>query len=225
MSAQFIMLMKTFLFKVVWFLAELSLLFKWKYIWGWSLMWTTCRWRVDDTRVRFWVRFHRQMTYVIWTSCARHLDTCLSCPISWSTTPGVILMSSAHHPQTHMLSAHHLHVICTHMSSTCHLHVICTLPWVAQFPAVLCLVSSACHLQTHMSSACHLHIICRYIHHLHSPHGPHCISCAKDTSYWCDCSSDVVPDLALLKTYCLHIIRGSLHCPYGPQLCFLSQKY
>ena len=36
---------------------------------------------------------------------------------------------------------------------------------------------------------------------------------------------DVVPDVALLKTYCLHIIRGSLCCPYGPQLCFLFQKY
>ena len=36
---------------------------------------------------------------------------------------------------------------------------------------------------------------------------------------------DAVPDVALLKTYCLHIIHGSLHCPYGPQLCFLSQKY
>ena len=27
---------------------------------------------------------------------------------------------------------------------------------------------------------------------------------------------DVVPDMALLKTYCLHIIRGSLCCPYDP---------
>ena len=36
---------------------------------------------------------------------------------------------------------------------------------------------------------------------------------------------DVVPDGALLKTYCLHIIPSSLCCPYGPQLCFLSQKY
>ena len=35
---------------------------------------------------------------------------------------------------------------------------------------------------------------------------------------------DVVPDVALLMTYCLHIIRGSHCCPYGPQLCFLSQK-
>ena len=34
----------------------------------------------------------------------------------------------------------------------------------------------------------------------------------------------VVPDVALLKTYCLHIIPSSLCCPYGPQLCFLSQK-
>ena len=36
---------------------------------------------------------------------------------------------------------------------------------------------------------------------------------------------DVVPDVALLKTYCLDIIPSSLHCPYGPQLCFLFQKY
>ena len=35
---------------------------------------------------------------------------------------------------------------------------------------------------------------------------------------------DVVPDVALLKTYCLHIIRGSLCCPYGLQVVFPVPK-
>ena len=36
-----------------------------------------CRWRADDTRVRFQVRFHWQMTYVIHTSSAHRLhDIC-----------------------------------------------------------------------------------------------------------------------------------------------------
>ena len=130
--------------------------------------------------MRFRVRFHRWMTYVIRTLSTRHPDTCLSCPISWSTTPGVICTSSTHHPQT---------------------HVVCT--------------SSAHHLHTHvirMPSACHPHTS---------------LSCPISCSTIIDVTvvPDVVPDVALLKTYCLHIIPGSLRCPYGPQLCFLSQKY
>ena len=44
------------------------LLFNWKYFWGWNLVWTMCRRHADDTRVRFRVRYHWQMTYVIRTS-------------------------------------------------------------------------------------------------------------------------------------------------------------
>ena len=73
-------------------------------------------------------------------------NTCLSCPISCSTTPGVTRTSSAHCP----------HVI--RMSSVCHLHIICT--------------SSACHLCMHVccphqdtSSAHCLQAICT------TPHG------------------------------------------------------
>ena len=143
---------------------------------------TTCRRRANDMRVRFRVRFHRQMTYVIRTSSTHHPDTCMSCLISWSTTPGVICMSSAHHLQTHMLSASHLHIICTHMSSThfpefpnfmqyyawCHLHIICR---------------HTCHLYVICTSSADTYIICTVLM------DPNCISCAKDTSYWCHCGS------------------------------------
>ena len=107
-------------------LVELSLLFNWEYFWSSCLMWTTCRWRADDMRVRSQVRFHQRMTYVIWMSSTRCLHTCLSWPISCSTTPGVIHTSSEHHPQMHMSSAHHLHIICMLSAHTCHLNAICT---------------------------------------------------------------------------------------------------
>ena len=119
---------------------------------------TTCGQGADDTRVRFRVRFHQRMTYVIQTSSTCHPDTCLSCPISWSTTPGVIHMSSAHHPQTHMLSACHLHVICTHMSSTCHPHTSLSCPIsCSTMPGVICTSSADTHI-IRMSSAHHLQI-------------------------------------------------------------------
>ena len=130
-----------------------------------------------DTHVVCTSSTHHLHRHVICIPSACHPHTSLSCPISCSTMPGVICtssadthvicMSSAHHQQTHMLSAHHPHVICIHMSSACHPHVIRTLPWVAQFPAVLCpgvictssadthviCMSSAHHLQIHTSFA------------------------------------------------------------------------
>ena len=86
------------------FSRAVALIFNWKYFGDWSLVWTTCgwhaddlqmtcRWPTDDTRVRFRMRFHWWMTYVIQ-------------------------------------------------------NVIWTLAWVAQFHAVLHLVSSACHPQS-----------------------------------------------------------------------------
>ena len=133
-------------------------------------MQTTCSQHADDMRVRFWVRFHQQMTYVIHTSSACHLDTCLSCPISCSTTPGVICTSSADTHVIRMSSAHYLQICTSFAQSSCT-------PIVFPVPKILVI------------------------------------------------DLTVVPDVALLKTYCLHIIPGSLCCPYGSQLCFLSQKY
>ena len=72
--------------------------------------------------------------------------------------------------------------------------------------------SFAHHVQMHMSSLTVLM-------------DPNCISCAKILVIDVTVVPDVVPDVALLKTYCLPIIHGSLRCPYGPQLCFLYQKY
>ena len=145
-------------------------------------------------------------------SSAHHPDTCLSCPIH-----GVLhLVSSACHPQTHV----HPHFV--HMSSAHCLHAIRISS--AHFP----------ELPNSMQyyTWCHLHIICRHTCHLQH-HLQICTAFAQ--SSWTPIvfpvpkilviDVTVVPDLALLKTYCLHIICGSLHCPYGPQLCFLSQKY
>ena len=124
-------------------------------------------------------------------------------------------MSSTHHPHVICtLSACHLHVICTHMSSACHPHVIRTLPWVAQFHAVLHLVSSAHHLQTHMSSAHHLQICTAFAQ---SSWTPFVFPVPKTLVIDVTVVPDVVPNVALLKTYCLHIIPSSLCCPYGPQ--------
>ena len=134
-----------------------------------------CRRHADDMRVKFQVRFHQWMTYVIWTSSAPHPHTCLSCPISCSTTPGVICMSSADTYVICMSSTCHLHVICTHI---CHPHVVCMSS--AHFPELPNFMQyyTWCHLHvicrhTHhlhvicTSSACHLHIIYRCVHHLH----------------------------------------------------------
>ena len=88
-------------------------------------MQTMCTRHADDMRVRFWVRFHWQMTYVIHMLFAHHPHTCLSCPISCNTTPDVICTLSADTHVIHTSSACHLH---TQMSSACRLHVIHTLP-------------------------------------------------------------------------------------------------
>ena len=159
-----------------------------------------------------------------------HLHTCLSCPISCSTIPCVIHMSSARHPQTHMSSTCCPHII--RMSSACHLHT-----HVIHMP-------SACHLHTFLScpiscsttsgiicmSSADTHVICMsFTHHLQictsfaqSSWTPIVFPVPKILVIDVTVVPDVVPDVALLKTYCLHIIPGSLHCPYGPLLCFLS---
>ena len=57
------------------------------------------------------------------------------------------------------------------------------------------------------------------------PMDPNCVPVPKILVIDVTVVPDLVPDVALLKTYCLHIIPSSLRCPYGPQLCFPSQKY
>ena len=117
-----------------------------------------------------------------------HPHTYLSCPISCSTTPGVMCMSS-----------------------TCHLHII--------------LISSACY--PHIISRCahHPHIICRSTHHFQqSLWTPIVFSVSKILIIDVTVVPDVVPDVVLLKIYCLHIIPSCPHGPRGPQLCFLFQR-
>ena len=178
--------------KIALFSRATTLLFNWKYFWGWNLVWMTCRWHtddmwmmcgwhVDDMRVRFRVRFHQQMTYVIRMSSTCHLHTCLSCPISCSTTPGVIHTLSADTHIICMSSAHCLHVVCTHI---CHPHVICMSS--AHLPELLNFMQ--------YYTWCHPHFICRHTHHLqvvctssadahiisNNPHGPElCFLCQR----------------------------------------------
>ena len=80
-------------------------------------------------------------------------------------------------------------------TSSAHAYVIRTLAWVAQFHAVLHLVSCTCHPQTRTSSAHHPYVI-------HTP--------SPDAHVICILSADA------------HIISNS---PHGPQLYFLFQRY
>ena len=135
--------------------------------------------------------------------------------------PHVVCTSST---DTHvcMLSAHHLHthVIC--MPSACHPHTSLSCPIsCSTMPGIICMSSADTHV-IHMSSAHHLQIHTSFTQ---SSWTPIVFPVPKILVIDVTVVPDVVPDLALLKTYCLHIIRGSLCCPYGPQLCFLSQKY
>ena len=125
-----------------------------------------------------------------------------------STDTHVVCTSCAHHL--------HTHVIC--MPSACHLHTSLSCPIsCSTMPGVICTSSADTHVIC-MSSAHHLQIHTSFAQSSWTP-----IVFPVPKILVIDVT--VVPDLALLKTYCLHIIRGSLRCPYGPQLCFLSQKY
>ena len=160
---------------------------------------------------------------------ACHPHTCLSCPISCSTTPGVMHLLSA---DTHIIctSSPHVDDICM---SSAHTHVICTssthLPELPNF------------MQYYTS--CHAHVICRYAHcphviHTSSPDAYVRCTHHLQQSLWTPIVfpvpkilvidvtvvPDVIPDVALLKIYCLHIIPGCPCGPHGPKLCFLSQR-
>ena len=142
-------------------------------------------------RVRFRVRFHQQMTYVIWTSSACRLHTRLSCPISCSTTPGVICMLSTHHPHVirMFVCRHtcHLHIICMSSAHTCHPHAIFMSS--AHFPELPNFMQyySWCHLHIICRHTCHPHVICTSSADMYLIctvlMDPNCISCAKDISY------------------------------------------
>ena len=167
-----------------------------------------------------------------------------------STNTYIICTSNAHTYVIHMSSAH-AYIIGTLAAHCLQMHtlstgIIHTLAQVAQFHAVLHLVWCACHPWTCMSYTCYLHIICMSsTHHLHiisrCVHHPHIICGSTrhfQQSLWTTIVfsvskiliidvtvvPDVVPDVVLLKIYCLHIIPGCPHGPHGSQLCFLSQR-
>ena len=56
------------------FCRAVALLFNWKYFWGLNLLRMMCGQCADDMRVIFQVRFHWQMTYVVWMLSAHHPD-------------------------------------------------------------------------------------------------------------------------------------------------------
>ena len=161
--------------------------------------------------------------------------------------PDVICMSSRHLPELPNVMEYytwcHLHVVCTSSTDT---HVVCTSSTHHLHTHVIQL-PSACHPHTSLScpiscstipgvictSSADTHVICMSsAHHLQihtsfaqSSWTPIVFPVPKILVIDVTVVPDVIPDVALLKTYCLHIIHGSLCCPYGPQLCFLSQKY
>ena len=142
--------------------------------------------------------------------------------------PDIVRMSSGHLPELpnfmeyytwchlHVVctsSAHHLHthVIC--MSSSCHPHTSLSCPIsCSTMPGVICMSSADTHV-IHMSSGHHLQIHTSFAQ---SSWTPIVFPVPKILVIDVTVVPDVVPDVALLKTYCLHIIPSSLHCPYGP---------
>ena len=122
-------------------------------------------------------------------SSAHHPHTCLSCPISCSTMPDVICMSSAHTHVICMSSTHCLHVICTHI---CHPHVICiSSTHFPEFPNFM-----------QYYTWCHPHVICRHTSH------PHVIRTSSADAYIiCTSSADA------------HVISNSPHGPQLYFLC------
>ena len=91
-------------------------------------------------------------------------NTCLSCPISCSTTPGV----------THMSSAHVVHACRPCTSSEHHPGIVCTLFTCQLRMRVCCL-----HQDT--SSAHHLYIICAATH---GQHGSELSFTVTGICYW-----------------------------------------
>ena len=136
--------------------------------------------------------------------------------------PHVIRTSSTDTHVVCMSSACHLHTHVIHMPSACHLHTFLSCPIsCSTMPGVICTSSADTHV-IHMSSAHHLQIHTSFTQ---SSWTLIVFPVPKILVIDVTVVPDVVPDVALLKTYCLHIICGSPHCPYGHQLCFLSQKY
>ena len=130
-----------------------------------------CRWQADDVwMTREW-DFGWDFTGGWHMLSARRPHTCLtclSCPISCSSTPGVIWMSSAHCPGTHIsFECHphiihrqvrhprivyrhvrHPHVIYRHI---CHPHIICRIPHGQRGPEL----SFYCNRNWLLNGICH----------------------------------------------------------------------
>ena len=135
------------------------------------------------------------MEYYTW--CHLHV-VCIS-----SADTYVVCTSSTHHL--------HTHVIC--MPSACHPHTSLSCPIsCSTMPGVICMSSADTHV-IHMSSAHHLQIHTSFVQ---SSWTPIVFPVPKILVIDVTVVPDVVADLALLKTYCLHIIPSSLCCPYGP---------
>ena len=88
-----------------------------------------------------------------------------------------------------------------HMSSGCRLHIIHTLAWVAQFHAVLHLVSSAHHL----------HVICR---HICRPHVIRMSSACHQQTHVIHTLSAHCPHIVCMSSayvHVIHILSGHMH--------------
>ena len=150
--------------------------------------------------------------------------------------------SSAHQLHTHIICTciHHWYIGCTlsadaHIVHRHHPHtslscpILCsTTPGVmrtvihrhAHHPHVI-YISSACH--PHIISRCthHPHITCRSTHHFQqSLWTPIVFSFSKILIIDVTVVPDVVPDVVLLKIYCLHIIPAVPMVPVDPNCVF-----
>ena len=118
---------------------------------------------------------HVQMT----SKCHPHIiRTCLSCPISCSTTPGVMHMSSTGmHPNVVHCHLHHVW-----MTSKCHLHIIrtclsCPIS-CSTTPGVMHISSTGIHVIRTLSAGMHVIRSC----HPHLPEVPNFICISGTTS-------------------------------------------
>ena len=139
------------------FSRAVALVFNWKYFGDWSLVRMMCRRHVDDMRVRFQVKFHWWMTYVIQTSSA-HLPELLNFMQYYTWCHRHIICRHICHPHIICMSSAHTCVI--DMSSSCHPHSFLSCPIsCSTTPSVICTSSADTHIIC-MSLAYHLHVIC-----------------------------------------------------------------
>ena len=137
--------------------------FRWDFTGGWHM---SSRCHPHVIRTLAWVAQFHGVLHLVSSACHLHIIRRHTCCLH------VIHMSSAHtcHPHAICMSSTHFPELPNFMQyyAWCHLHIICR---------------HTCHLHVICTSSADTYIICTVLM------DPNCISCAKDTSYWCHCGS------------------------------------